>query len=213
MPYFKRSFISNKDEKVDSSYVRKTHATVKTNQWFSALSGGLFLWISSSSWPLNFWILLTDWKQLLVADFTTLSHTCSLNGPANTVLFVAVVSMAFCSLRRVVYMYVNFVESIASQFLLFFNSDRKQLLVVGFATISTSSLDSSRNLSLSFVAVINGFLLAPEVCVNLLESMASQFFHFPGRLKELVVQSIKKMILSRSRAMATPFVTYVVKKL
>ena len=40
------------------------------------------------------------------------------------------------------------------------------------------------------------------VCVNLLESMASQFFHFAGRLKQLVVQSIKtiKMILSRSRA-------------
>ena len=40
------------------------------------------------------------------------------------------------------------------------------------------------------------------VCVNLLESMASQFFHFAGRLKQLVVQSIKtiEMILSRSRA-------------
>ena len=35
-------------------------------------------------------------------------------------------------------MYVNFVESIASQFSTFFDSDRKQLLVVGFATISTS---------------------------------------------------------------------------
>ena len=60
---------------------------------------------------------------------------------------------------------MNFVESIASQFLPFFDSDRKQLLVVGFATISTSSLDSSANLSLSSVAVINGFLLAPEVCL------------------------------------------------
>ena len=103
---------------------------------------------------------------------------------------------------------MNFVESISSQFLPFFDSDRKQLLVVGFTTISTSSLDSSANLSVSSVAVISGFLLAPEVCVNLLESMASQFFHFAGRLKQLVVQSIKtiEMILSRSRAMATPFV-------
>ena len=62
-------------------------------------------------------------------------------------------------------MNVNFVDSIASRFLPFFDSDRKQLLVVGFATISTSSLDSSANMSLSSVAVTNGFLLAPEVCL------------------------------------------------
>ena len=58
----------------------------------------------------------------------------------------------------------DFVESIASYFLPFFDSDAKQLLVVGFATISASSLDSSANLSLSSVAAINGFLLAP-VCL------------------------------------------------
>ena len=73
--------------------------------------------------------------------------------------------MASCSLRRVVYMNVNFVDSIASQFLPSFNSDRKLLLVAGFATISTSSLDSSANMSLSSVSVINGFLLTPEVCL------------------------------------------------
>ena len=55
-------------------------------------------------------------------------------------------------------MNVNFVDSIASQFLPFFNSDRKLLLVAGFTTISTSSLDSSANMSLPSVAVINGFL-------------------------------------------------------
>ena len=100
-----------------------------------------------------------------MAGLATISSTCSLDSSANSALFVAVVSMASCSLWRVVYMYVNFVESISSQFLPFFDSDRKQLLVVGFATIYTSSLDSSANLSVSSVAVINGFLLAPEVCL------------------------------------------------
>ena len=48
----------------------------------------------------------------------------------------------------------------------FFKSDRKLLLVAGFATISTSSLDSSANMSLwSVRAVTNSFLLAPEVCL------------------------------------------------
>ena len=75
---------------------------------------------------------------------------------------------------------MNFLESIASQFLLFF--DRSEADLGGWL---------SNNI------------------FNLLESMASQFFHFAGRLKQLVVQSIKtvEMILSRSRAMATPFVT------
>ena len=98
-----------------------------------------------------------------MAGFATISSTCSLNSSANSALFVAVVNgflLASAGCLR-----VNFVESIASQFLPFFDSDRKQLLVVVFTTISTSSLDSSANLSLSPVAVINGFLLAPEVCL------------------------------------------------
>ena len=95
--------------------------------------------------------------------------------------------------------FVNFLESIASQFLPFFDSDRKQLLVVGFATISTSSLDSSANLSLSSVAVINGFLLAPEVCLcEFARVDGPPVFPFRWQTEALVVQSIKtiEMILS-----------------
>ena len=98
-----------------------------------------------------------------MAGLATISSTCSLDSSANSALFVAVVNGFL--LAPAGCLHVNFVESIASQLLTFFDSDRKQLLVVGFATISTSSFDSSANLSLSSVAVINGFLLAPEICL------------------------------------------------
>ena len=99
-----------------------------------------------------------------MAGLATISSTCSLDSSANSALFVAVVNGFL--LAPAGCLHVNFVESIASQFLpAFFDSDRKQLLVVGFATISTSSLDSFANLSLSSVAVINGFLLAPDICL------------------------------------------------
>ena len=60
------------------------HATVKTNGFLH--SGGLFIWTSSSSWPLSFWILFTYWKQLLVAGWLDdISPTCSLNSSADPV--------------------------------------------------------------------------------------------------------------------------------
>ena len=66
-----------------------------------------------------------------MAALTTVSSTCSFDNSANPL--VAVVSMALCSHRRVVYVNVNFFESIASQFLHFFDR-AKAVFVAGFKT-------------------------------------------------------------------------------